>query len=62
VGVEQEVYGFLLVHHTVRQLMHQAATGRGLDPDRLSSTRPLRIVRRQVPAQAAFPPADSPGP
>ncbi|MFC8278462.1 IS4 family transposase, partial [Streptomyces sp. NPDC057271] len=33
-GVEQEIYGFLLVHHAIRQLMHQAATGRGLDPDR----------------------------
>ncbi|WP_405525176.1 IS4 family transposase [Streptomyces canus] len=55
-GVEQEIYGFLLVHHAVRQLMHQAATGQGLDPDRLSFTRSLRIVRRQVPAQAAFSP------
>nr|WP_203615919.1 IS4 family transposase [Streptomyces sp. SID13726] len=55
-GVEQEIYGFLLVHHAIRQLMHQAATGRGLDPDRLSFTRSLRIVRRQVPAQAAFSP------
>jgi len=55
-GVEQEIYGFLLVHHAIRQLMHQAATGQGLDPDRLSFTRSLRIVRRQVPAQAAFSP------
>ncbi|MEV1063093.1 IS4 family transposase [Streptomyces sp. NPDC050263] len=55
-GVEQEIYGFLLVHHAIRQLMHQAALREGLDPDRLSFTRSLRIVRRQVPAQAAFSP------
>lgn len=55
-GVEQEVYGFLLVHHAVRQVMHQAAVTAGTDPDRLSFTRSLRVVRRQVPAQAAFSP------
>ncbi|MFE2433100.1 IS4 family transposase [Streptomyces sp. NPDC059373] len=55
-GVEQEIYGFLLVHHAIRQLMHQSALREGLDPDRLSFTRSLRIVRRQVPAQAAFSP------
>lgn len=55
-GVEQEVYGFLLVHHAVRQVMHDAAAQAGTDPDRLSFTRSLRVVRRQVPAQAAFSP------
>lgn len=33
-GMEQEIYGFLLVHHAIRQLMHQAAPGRGLGPGR----------------------------
>ncbi|MFJ2811881.1 IS4 family transposase [Kitasatospora sp. NPDC087271] len=55
-GVEQEVYGLLLVHHAIRQLMHQAALSEGLDPDRLSFTRSLRVVRRQVPAQAGLSP------
>jgi hypothetical protein len=55
-SVEQEVYGFLLVHHAVRQVMHEAAAQAGADPDRLSFTRSLRVVRRQVPAQAAFSP------
>ncbi|MFD3809362.1 IS4 family transposase [Streptomyces sp. NPDC058619] len=55
-GVEQEIYGFLLVHHAIRQLMHQAALDHEADPDRISFTRSLRIVRRQVPAQAAFSP------
>jgi hypothetical protein len=55
-GVEQEIYGFLLVHYAIRSLMHHAATGAGVDPDRVSFTRTLRLVRRQVTAQAAFSP------
>jgi len=55
-GVEQEVYGLLLVHYAIRQLMHQAAVREGVDPDRLSFTRSLRVVRRQVPAQAGLSP------
>lgn len=55
-GVEQEVYGFLLVHYAIRSLMHQAAAGAGLDPDQVSFTRTLRLARRQVPAQAALSP------
>jgi hypothetical protein len=55
-GVQQEVYGFLLVHYAIRALMHQAALDAGLDPDRVSFTRALRLVRRQVTAQAALSP------
>ncbi len=55
-GVEQEVYGFLLVHYAIRTLLHQAAADAGLDPDRLSFTRTLRLVRRQIPAQAGLSP------
>jgi IS4 transposase len=36
--VEQELWGLLLAHFAVRQLMAQAAWPRGLDPDRLSFT------------------------
>jgi hypothetical protein len=55
-GVQQEVYGFLLVHYAIRTLMHQAALDAGIDPDRVSFTRTLRLVRRQVTAQAALSP------
>ena len=55
-GVQPEVYGFLLVHYAIRTLMHQAALDAGTDPDRVSFTRTLRLVRRQVTAQAAFSP------
>jgi hypothetical protein len=55
-GVQQEVWGFLLVHYAIRALMHQAALDAGIDPDRASFTRALRLVRRQVTAQAALSP------
>ncbi|GAA2976848.1 IS4 family transposase [Streptomyces lactacystinicus] len=55
-GVEQEVFAFLLVHHALRELMHQAALRIGHDPDRISFTRSLRIVRRHVTGQAALSP------
>jgi hypothetical protein len=55
-GAEQELYGFLLVHHAIRNLMHQAAREGDHDPDRISFTRSLRVVRRQVTDQAAFSP------
>jgi hypothetical protein len=55
--VAQEVWAMLLVHRAIRRLMHQAALdGEALDPDRLSFTRALRVVRRQVTDQAAFSP------
>jgi hypothetical protein len=56
--VTQELWGMLLVHHAIRRLMHQAALAVDVDPDRLSFTRSLRVVRRQVTTtgQAAFPP------
>lgn len=55
-GVEQEVWGHLLVHHAIRTLMHDTAEQADLDTDRLSFTRSIRLARRQVTAQAAFSP------
>jgi hypothetical protein len=55
-GVQQEVYGFLLVHYAIRELMWQAAQHADEDPDRISFIRTLNLVRRQVSAQAAFSP------
>jgi hypothetical protein len=55
-GAEQELYGFLLVHHAIRTLMHHAARAGDVDPDRISFLRALRVVRRQVTSQAAFSP------
>ncbi len=55
-GVEQEIYGFLLVHHALRDVMHRTAHQTGTGPDRLSFIRTLRIARRHVTAQAALSP------
>ena len=55
-GVEQELYGFLLTHHALRNLIHDTAAAAEHDPDRISFLRTLRVVRRQVTGQAAFSP------
>ena len=47
-GVIQEMYGMLLAHYIVRFFMHEAAQQNRLDPDRLSFTNSLRIIRRKV--------------
>ena len=54
--VLQELYGLLITHYAIRQLMTEAADQAELDPDQLSFTRALRIVRRQITAQAGFSP------
>jgi hypothetical protein len=55
-GVVQEVYGLLLAHLAIRTLMYQAALRDGVDPDRLSFTGALRVLRRAIPrAQRAAP-------
>jgi hypothetical protein len=54
--VLQEVWAYLLVHYALRRLMHQAALDQALDPDRVSFTHTIRIIRRQVLTQAAFSP------
>ncbi len=47
--VVQEVYGLLLAHLAIRTLMYQAALRDGVDPDRLSFTGALRVLRRAIP-------------
>lgn len=44
VGVLQELYGVLLAHFAVRSLMHEAAAGADLDPDRLSFVHAVRVI------------------
>lgn len=54
--VKQELWGLLLAHFAIRQLMAQAAWERGLDPDRLSFTHAVRVIKRKMPQAAALPP------
>jgi hypothetical protein len=55
--VEQEFYGLLMAHYAVRGLMHEAALQADRDPDRLSYTHAVRVVRRKLPAAVAIPPS-----
>lgn len=57
--VIQELYGYLITHYGIRQLMAEAADQAKLDPDRLSFTRSLNVIRRQVTSQAGFSPSDT---
>jgi hypothetical protein len=54
--VEQELWGLLLAHFAVRQLMAQAAWQRNTDPDRLSFMHAVRVIKRKLPQAAAIPP------
>ena len=54
--VHQELWGLLLAHFAIRQLMVQAAWPRGLDPDRLSFIHAVRVIKRKIPQAAAVPP------
>ena len=54
--VKQEFYGLLLAHRAVRALMNEAAEKEKIDPDVLSFTHSLRVLRRKL----AHPPAISP--
>jgi hypothetical protein len=55
--VLQEIWGHLCCHYAIRSLMAEAAEHAGHDPDRLSFTAALRIVRQTVSQQGAFPPS-----
>jgi Insertion element 4 transposase N-terminal/Transposase DDE domain len=57
--VRQEVWGLLLAHFAVRGLMHEAALRADEDPDRLSFSHAVRVVRRKLPLFAALPPSGS---
>jgi hypothetical protein len=55
--VKQEIYGLLLAHFALRALMHEAALRGGRDPDRVSFTHTVNVVRRTLPRFAALPPS-----
>ncbi len=48
-GVLQEIHGLLIAHYIVRVLMHQAAARQGIDPQRISFTGTLKILRCRLP-------------
>jgi hypothetical protein len=58
--VVQERSGLLLAHLAIRTLMYQAAVHDDGDPDRLSFTGALRVLRRAIPRAQRTAPADLP--
>jgi hypothetical protein len=55
--VTQEIWGHLCCHYAIRTLMFEAASHAGHDPDRVSFVAALRISRRSIAQQGAFPPS-----
>jgi hypothetical protein len=55
--VKQEFYGLLLAHYAIRGLMHEAALKEDTDPDTLSFTHAVRIIRRKLTRFASIPPS-----
>ena len=54
--VRQEIWAWLSVHYAVAALVTRAAEAADMDPDRISYTRTLRLVRRTATGTATFPP------
>jgi len=48
-GVIQEIYGLLLGHYVIRVLMQEAAETIQVDPERISFTATLKILRCRLP-------------
>ena len=55
--VRQEFYGLMLAHFAIRGLMHEAALKADSDPDKLSFTHSVRVIRRKPPHFVAIPPS-----
>lgn len=54
--VAQEFWGMMLAHRAVRALMQEAALQEKWDPDRLSFTHTIRVIRRKLAAAPAISP------
>lgn len=57
--VEQEIEGLMLAHFAVRSFLHEAALAAKEDPDRLSFTHAVQVIRRRVQNPGAFPPCEA---
>ncbi|MBX9579841.1 MAG: IS4 family transposase [Gemmataceae bacterium] len=55
-GVVQEVYGLALAYCLIRRVIHDAAAGAGVDPDRVSFAGTLRVLWCRLPESPGVPP------
>ena len=53
----QEIWAYLIVHHAISALTAQASSAADLDPDRISFTKALRLIRRTATGTADIPPS-----
>ncbi|MCP4304208.1 MAG: IS4 family transposase [bacterium] len=60
--VLQEFHGLMLAHFAIRSLMHEAALKADVDPDTLSFTHSVRVVRRKLPRYVSIPPSGAEAP
>ena len=62
--VRQEFYGWVLMHYTVRWLLHQGATRHRIPHEDLSFMGHVQLLRQEQPLSGAFPPraAEKAGP
>lgn len=54
--VHQEIWAWLIVHHAISAVITKAAEAADLDPDRVSFTKTLRLVRRTATGTADISP------
>jgi hypothetical protein len=57
-GVRQEFWGFILAHHAIRSIMHDAAEKAQVPPNRLSYSHSLEEIRRKLPLFLVVPPSE----
>lgn len=57
--VRQEFFGWVLMHYTVRWLIHQGAARYRIPHEDLSFVGHLQLIRQQQPLSGAFPPTAS---
>ena len=55
--VHQEIWAYLIVHHAISALIAAASAAADLDPDRISFTKALRLIRRTATGTADIPPS-----
>jgi hypothetical protein len=53
----QEIWAYLIVHHAISALTATASAAADLDPDRISFTKALRLIRRTATGTADIPPS-----
>ena len=57
--VRQEFFGWVLMHYTVRWLLHQGAARHRIPHEDLSFTGHVQMFKQQQPLSGAFPPTEA---